>query len=224
MSSVQAQELAQYRAMYIVLWRMIYIRQFYYTYKAIRKLHQVWECEQFEENEEELHRDISVRLLHFLLNIGIDRFTVKYLDSDNRLRQVKPDDFFSQLQNNYLGKEHLTQTVFYTTTDLDNQDKDKIGLNQSLTEVQLVESWRFSEETLKLIVDSFSESIVEDPAISKLGLGDWSFYRDKLIIMSILSYDEQTILYGLSQDELKSFSIIAPFILSCTSTLNLRYL
>ena len=85
-------------------------------------------------NEEEFHRDISVRLLHFLLNIGIDRFTVKYLDADNRLRQVKPDDFFSQLQNNYLGKEHLTQTVFYTTTDLDNQDKEKIDLNQSLTE------------------------------------------------------------------------------------------
>ena len=157
-------------------------------------------------NEEELPRDISVRLLHFLLNIGIDRFTVKYLDADNRLRQGKPDDFFSQLQENYLGKEHLTQAVFYATNDLDNQDKEKIDLNQSLTEVQLVESWRFSEETLKLIVDSFSESILEDPTISKLGLGDWNFYRDKLIIMSILSYDEQIILYNLSQDELNSFS------------------
>ena len=139
---------------------------------------------------------------HLLNPIVLSRSN--YFDLEKRISDI--DDFFSQLQNNYLGKEHLTQTVFYTTTDLDNQGKEKIDLDQSLTEVQLVESWRFSEKTLKLIVDSFSESIVEDPAISKLGLGDWNFYRDKLIIMSILSYDEQIILHDLSQDELKSFS------------------
>lgn len=70
MTSLQAQQLAQYRAMYIVLWRMMYISQFYYTYKVIRELHQAWESEQEEiEDSSEDALSITIQpdiLFHYL--------------------------------------------------------------------------------------------------------------------------------------------------------------